>query len=114
MESAKRTLPRAAGIALTRKDGKIVGVGTIKPIRKAYAARTAEESKFIFDADTPELGYVAVDPVHRDKGLPPISQRRPFTSWPLAFHRNLSDAISRINRSIAPAVFPFFSITARH
>ena len=69
MESAKRTLPCALGIAVARKDGKIVAVGTIKPVRKTYATRTAEESKFTFDADTPELGYVAVDPVHRGKGL---------------------------------------------
>jgi len=69
VESAKRTLPRALGIAVARKDGKIVGVGTIKPVRKTYATRTAEESKFTFDANTPELGYVAVDPVHRGKGL---------------------------------------------
>ena len=67
--TAKRDFPHALQVAIARKDGKVVGVGTIKPVRKEYAAHTAEESKFPFDPDTPEFGYVAVDPAHQGKGL---------------------------------------------
>lgn len=69
LKSAERNLPRALKVAVARKDRKIVGVGTIKPVRRGYAARTAEESKFSFEPDTPELGYVAIDPPHRGRGL---------------------------------------------
>jgi len=67
--SARRNLPRSCAVAVARIGGEIVGVGTVKPIRRAYAERTAEESGFPFDPATPELGYVAVDPDHRGKHL---------------------------------------------
>ena len=67
--SAKRTLPKAIMLAVARKEGKIVGVGAIKPIRAGYAANTADESRFPFYPETPELGYVAVSPDHRNKRL---------------------------------------------
>ena len=67
--SARRNLPRSLAVAVARIGGEIVGVGTVKPIRRAYAERTAEESGFPFDPATPELGYVAVNPDHRGKHL---------------------------------------------
>ena len=63
--SARENLPRSLAVALARIGGEIVGVGTIKPIRQAYAEGTAEESGSQFDPATPELGYVAVNPDHR-------------------------------------------------
>ena len=66
---ARRNLPRSLAVAVARIRGEIVGVGTVKPIRRAYAERTAKESGFPFDPATPELGYVAVDPDHRGKHL---------------------------------------------
>ena len=64
-------LRRATKLVLARKGGEIVGVGTIKGIRKNYTARIAgaKKSGFAFPAEIPELGYVAVDPGHRQKGL---------------------------------------------
>src|SRR5579871_6007568 len=64
-------LRAATTIVLARKGRKIVGVGTIKGIRKAYAAGIAgpEKSGYAFPPETPELGYVAVDPEHQRKGL---------------------------------------------
>jgi hypothetical protein len=67
--SARRTLPNAIVLAVARKDGRIVGIGAVKPVRAGYAAHTAEESQFSFDPETPELGYIAVNPVHRNKRL---------------------------------------------
>ena len=64
-------LRRATKLVLATKGVEIVGVGTIKGIRKNYTARVAgpKKSGFAFPAETPELGYIAVDPAHRQKGL---------------------------------------------
>jgi len=61
----------ATKLVLAMKGEEIVGVGTIKGIRKGYTGRVAgpKKSGFAFPAETPELGYVAVDPGHRRKGL---------------------------------------------
>src|SRR5262245_6166188 len=59
----------AAVVALAKKAGEIVGVGTVKAIRPEYAQGIAEKAGFAFPADTPELGYVAVDIVHRGNHL---------------------------------------------
>jgi len=48
---------------------RIVGVGAIKPVRRGYAARVSRKSGEKFPPETPELGYVAVDKVHRDNHL---------------------------------------------
>ncbi len=60
---AARDFPRSAKIAVARKDGAIVAVASIKPIRENYAASRAKKAKFPFDPQTPELGYVVVGSV---------------------------------------------------
>jgi predicted GNAT family N-acyltransferase len=67
--SMKRDLPRASALALARINTQIVGVGAIKPVRKGYAAKVARNSGVQFPPETPELGYVAVDGGHRQRGL---------------------------------------------
>jgi len=66
---AKRDLPRALVVAVARKGGQIVGVGTIKPVRREYASGIAVKSGVPFSPDTPELGYVSVHPDHQGKRL---------------------------------------------
>ena len=68
-ESVKRDLPRSSAIAIARRDGQIVGVGTIKPVRPAYALGVGKKSGMSFRSEAPELGYVAVHGDHRRKGL---------------------------------------------
>jgi len=67
--SMKRDLPRATVLVIARAMSGIVGVGVIKPVRKQYAAGIAKKSGFGFPVETPELGYVAVHPNHRKRGL---------------------------------------------
>ena len=68
-KSAMRGLPRALVVAVARKGGRIVGVGTIKPVRREYASGIAAKSGVAFSPDTPELGYVSVHPDHQGKRL---------------------------------------------
>jgi hypothetical protein len=67
--SAAVELPRAAVLAIAWAGDKIVGVGVIKRVRTGYAARIAKRSGVAFDPSTPELGYVAVDGDHGNRGL---------------------------------------------
>jgi Acetyltransferase (GNAT) family len=69
MTTARRDFPRSARLAVARKDSEVVGVASIKPIRKDYATGVADKAKFVFDSKTPELGYVVVGPGHRNHGL---------------------------------------------
>jgi RimJ/RimL family protein N-acetyltransferase len=69
MASMKRDLPRATVLVIARVDNEIVAIGAIKPVRKQYATGIAAKSGFAFPAETPELGYVAVHPDHRNRGL---------------------------------------------
>lgn len=69
VQTMKRDLPRSSVLAIARKGDQIVGVGAIKPVRKRYAAKVARNSGFPFPPETLELGYVAVDEAHRDRGL---------------------------------------------
>jgi hypothetical protein len=62
-------LQTARMLAVARKDEAIVGVGSIKRDRPDRAARIARESGIGFPKETPELGYVALAPQHRRKGL---------------------------------------------
>ena len=68
-ELAARGLARAGLLAVARKGKQVVGVGAIKRPRPGYAAKVAKRSGHEFPADTPELGYVAVDPEHRGHRL---------------------------------------------
>lgn len=71
-QSAARELARASLLAVVRKGRQVVGVGAIKRPRPGYATeKIAKPSGHAFPADTPELGYVAVDPEHRGKHLSP-------------------------------------------
>jgi GNAT superfamily N-acetyltransferase len=67
--SANAELPRSAALAIAWKSGHIVGVGAIKRVRRAYTSGIAKRSRESLPADTPELGYVAVHPDHRRRGL---------------------------------------------
>jgi hypothetical protein len=61
-------LQNARLLAVTRKRGVIVGVGSIKRDRPDRAADITRKSGFSFPKKTPELGYVAVAH-HRRQGL---------------------------------------------
>jgi GNAT superfamily N-acetyltransferase len=56
-------------LSVVRSGGEIVGVGAIKRIRRPYAQKIASRCGVSFPSETPELGYVAVDPKHRGNGL---------------------------------------------
>lgn len=62
-------LPRARVLVVARKVNVTVGVGAIKPVRRAYTSRIMQRSGVSFDPDMPELGYVAVDIGHRGHHL---------------------------------------------
>jgi len=62
-------LQKARMLAFARKSGVIVGVGSIKRDRPDRAADIAHKSGFSFSKETPELGYVAIAPQHRRRGL---------------------------------------------
>ena len=64
-----KKLQNARMLAIARKAGMIVGVGSIKRDRPDRAADIAQKSGFGFPKETPELGYVAVAPQHRRQGL---------------------------------------------
>jgi GNAT superfamily N-acetyltransferase len=62
-------LQNARMLAVARKAGMIVGIGSIKRDRPDRAADIARRSVFGFPQETPELGYVAIAPQHRRQGL---------------------------------------------
>jgi GNAT superfamily N-acetyltransferase len=68
-DSASVELPRSHILVFALAGGHIVGVGAIKRRRPAYARQIAERSGASFDPNTLELGYVAVEPNHRGRGL---------------------------------------------
>src|SRR5713101_4242062 len=57
-------LRAATALALAKNGDEIVGVGSVKPVRTAYATCIAKKSGFDFPSETRELGYVAVDAPH--------------------------------------------------
>lgn len=65
---AEAELPLAPVVALVRSGQEIVGVGAIKRIRP-YTASVARYSGYPFNPNTNELGYVAVDDKHENRGL---------------------------------------------
>jgi hypothetical protein len=65
----KTKLQRATELAVATCRGKVVGVGAIKMKNPARAESVAKSSEFVFSAETPELGYVAIDKEHKDNGL---------------------------------------------
>jgi hypothetical protein len=67
--SAMSEIPFAPALAIARHDGKIVGVGAIKRPRPSYAKKKQNDAKCLFDAQTAELGYVAIDTDYRDQRL---------------------------------------------
>lgn len=68
-ESAEHELPLAAALAVIRREGKIVGTGAVKRIRRGYTAIVAGHSGTDFPSDTPELGYIGVQRDHQGDGL---------------------------------------------
>lgn len=65
----RRHLPNCTAFAIARTGGLIVGVGAIKAVRTDYTARVAKNSGVDLPPHTYELGYVAVHPEHRKRGL---------------------------------------------
>lgn len=66
---AAKNIPRARVLVIVRCGKTIVGVGAIKRIQRRHTSDVAERSGYPLDPATPELGYVAVSPKHRHKGL---------------------------------------------
>lgn len=56
-------------LSVVRLAGEIVGVGAIKRIRQPYAEKIASRSGVNFPPETPEFGYVVVNPAHQGNGL---------------------------------------------
>jgi hypothetical protein len=69
VNTMRRDLPNSSVLAIARTGGRIIGAGAIKPVRKTYAAKVAKDSGVQFPPDTLELGYVAVQSDHRNRGL---------------------------------------------
>lgn len=67
--AAAMEIPKARVLAVARKGKEIVGVGAIKRVRRGYARQITRSSDRTFSFDTPELGYVVVEPEHREQGL---------------------------------------------
>jgi len=67
--SAKTELPSASVVVVAKRGKEIVGVGAVKRRRVHYAEARAKDSGVPLDPKTLELGYVAVDKKHRQKGL---------------------------------------------
>ena len=68
-KTAVNEFPHSAVIAIKRVKKKIVGVGVIKQKRPKYASDIAKKSRFQFDNDIHEFGYVAVKKSHRRLGF---------------------------------------------
>lgn len=67
--SAENNLPQTHKVAIITNDGKAVGVGAIKQIRRNYASQIALKSSHPFPSDLHELGYIAIDEQHRGNNL---------------------------------------------
>ena len=67
----KPHLRSANVVVLAKTEGDIVGLGVVKRVRPRYTADVCGEGKsgFRFLPDTPELGYIVVDPTHQRKKL---------------------------------------------
>ena len=69
LASAKRRLPTAVAVVVVCLGSEVVGVGAIKRSHPTQAANVAEDSRFPFDRNMLELGYVAVDNAHQGQKL---------------------------------------------
>jgi RimJ/RimL family protein N-acetyltransferase len=69
LRTMKRDLPGSRILAIARYGNTIVAVGSVKPVRKEYATGIAVKSGYCFPDETPELGYVSVEPAHQGRGL---------------------------------------------
>jgi predicted N-acetyltransferase YhbS len=69
VNTMRRDLPNSSLLAVARTGDQIAGVGAIKPVRKPYAAKVSQDSGVEFPPDTLELGYVAVQRDHQNRGL---------------------------------------------
>jgi len=68
-EKARKNIPHACALAVVRNGKTIVGFGAIKRIMRPHTADVARRSGYRLDPATPEVGYIAVHPKHRRKGL---------------------------------------------
>jgi hypothetical protein len=62
-------LPQVACLAMAYQKNILVGVGAIKRIRKDYTTQVGRNAGVTLYPGTPELGYVAVAPAHREHGV---------------------------------------------
>jgi hypothetical protein len=68
-ERATKNIPRVRLLVVVRTGKTIVGVGAIKRIQRRHTSDVAKLSGYPLDPATPELGYVAVHPKYRQRGL---------------------------------------------
>jgi hypothetical protein len=69
--SAAVGIPEAHLIAVVRVDSEVVGVGAIKQSRPTHVREMEIESGELLPIGILEMGYIAVDPVHRGERLSP-------------------------------------------
>jgi len=62
-------LPRARVLAVVRNAKTIVGLGAIKRVMRRHTSDVAKSSGYALDPAMSEIGYIAVHPEHRRKGL---------------------------------------------
>lgn len=68
-KKAAYELPRSLLIGVLRAGTEIVGAGAVKRKRKKYALDIARKSRFVFDPERHELGYIAIDKKYRGRHL---------------------------------------------
>ena len=66
---ATSNIPHARVLAVVRNRNIIVGFGGIKRPQRGHTADVSKRSGYPLDPLTPEVGYIAVLPTHRRKGL---------------------------------------------
>jgi hypothetical protein len=68
-KSAAENLPKCLLVAVLKRDGQMVAVGSIKGERTSYTATISKTSGHELGNAARELGYVAVDTAFRDQHL---------------------------------------------
>ena len=96
-----KKLQNTGMVAVARKDGVIVGVGSIKRGRPDRAVEIAQESGFDFPRQTLELGYIAVSPQHRRQGISHQLVRALVKAMPGGFFATTDDDHMKKTLSVA-------------
>ena len=67
--SATKEIPKAYLVVIVRKGNIIVGIGSIKRSRPQYNKKIGQRADTSLSLEILEIGYIAIDPSHRGKGL---------------------------------------------